>query len=190
MLLGIGSRWGFVIGLATQPFWFYTSFRHRQWGIHCQYLLCLCLGDGCLPKLLRSDRSTGSALPRSPSRKLFSLISAISARAAGSPLSGAAAAVLSSATAPAWSRPCPRAFCRTKSSGCLSASTAPASPPLLIRARQRRCPGRHLYPTSRDVALRRADVFLGGQSYRGKFGLGLRQHGPQRDGEGRTGRSR
>jgi hypothetical protein len=24
MLLGSGSRWGFVIGLATQPFWFYT----------------------------------------------------------------------------------------------------------------------------------------------------------------------
>ena len=21
------------LGLATQPFWFYTSFRHRQWGI-------------------------------------------------------------------------------------------------------------------------------------------------------------
>jgi hypothetical protein len=33
MLLGSGSRWGFVVGLATQPFWFYTSFRHRQWGI-------------------------------------------------------------------------------------------------------------------------------------------------------------
>jgi hypothetical protein len=33
ILLGSGSRWGFVIGLATQPFWFYTSFRHRQWGI-------------------------------------------------------------------------------------------------------------------------------------------------------------
>jgi hypothetical protein len=48
-----------------------------------------------------------------------------------------------------------RAFCRTKSSACLSASTAPASLPLLIRARQRRCPGRHLYPASRDVALRR-----------------------------------
>jgi hypothetical protein len=33
ILLGDGSRWGFVLGLATQPFWFYTSFRHRQWGI-------------------------------------------------------------------------------------------------------------------------------------------------------------
>jgi len=33
MLLGSGSRWGFVVGLMTQPFWFYTSFRHRQWGI-------------------------------------------------------------------------------------------------------------------------------------------------------------
>jgi hypothetical protein len=140
--------------------------------------------------VLRSNEDPRPGLREILMFQAFSLISAISARAAGSPLSGAAAAVLSSATAPAWSRPCPRAFCRTKSSGCLSASTAPASPPLLIRARQRRCPGRHLYPTSRDVALRRADVFLGGQSYRGKFGLGLRQHGPQRDGEGRTGRSR
>lgn len=33
MTLGAGSPWGFVIGLAIQPFWFYTSFRHRQWGI-------------------------------------------------------------------------------------------------------------------------------------------------------------
>ena len=33
ILLGNGSRWGFVLGLAAQPFWFYTSFRHRQWGI-------------------------------------------------------------------------------------------------------------------------------------------------------------
>jgi hypothetical protein len=120
--------------------------------LHCQYLLCLCLGDGCLPKLLRSDRSTGSALPRSPSRKLLSLISAISARAAGSPgfiecnSAGMVAAMSSRRD---------RAFCRTKSSACLSASTAPASPPLLIGARQRRCPGRHLYPASQDVALRR-----------------------------------
>jgi hypothetical protein len=33
ILLGSGSRWGFILGLAIQPFWFYTSFRHRQWGI-------------------------------------------------------------------------------------------------------------------------------------------------------------
>jgi hypothetical protein len=33
MLLGSGNRWGFAIGLTIQPFWFYTSFRHRQWGI-------------------------------------------------------------------------------------------------------------------------------------------------------------
>jgi hypothetical protein len=33
MTLGAGSAWGFLIGLAIQPFWFYTSFRHRQWGI-------------------------------------------------------------------------------------------------------------------------------------------------------------
>src|SRR6516165_1454179 len=28
---GVGGVSSF--GLATQPFWFYTSFRHRQWGI-------------------------------------------------------------------------------------------------------------------------------------------------------------
>jgi len=31
--LGGGSRWGFVLGLSVQPFWYYTSIRHRQWGI-------------------------------------------------------------------------------------------------------------------------------------------------------------
>ena len=31
--LGSGSRWGFVLGLSVQPFWYYTSIRHRQWGI-------------------------------------------------------------------------------------------------------------------------------------------------------------
>ena len=31
--LGNGNRWGFVLGLAIQPFWYYTSIRHRQWGM-------------------------------------------------------------------------------------------------------------------------------------------------------------
>jgi hypothetical protein len=39
VLLGNGSRWGFILGLATQPFWFYTSFRHRQWGIFISSIL-------------------------------------------------------------------------------------------------------------------------------------------------------
>jgi hypothetical protein len=42
MLLGSGSRWGFVVGLATQPFWFYTSFRHRQWGIFVASIFYAC----------------------------------------------------------------------------------------------------------------------------------------------------
>jgi hypothetical protein len=33
LALGSGSRWGFVLGLCVQPFWLYTSIRHRQWGI-------------------------------------------------------------------------------------------------------------------------------------------------------------
>jgi hypothetical protein len=32
-LLGRGNRWGFVIGLVVQPFWYYTAINHRQWGL-------------------------------------------------------------------------------------------------------------------------------------------------------------
>lgn len=31
--LGRGNRWGFALGLAVQPFWYYTSFIHGQWGL-------------------------------------------------------------------------------------------------------------------------------------------------------------
>jgi hypothetical protein len=27
------SRWGFIVGLAGQPLWFYDTFRKKQWGI-------------------------------------------------------------------------------------------------------------------------------------------------------------
>lgn len=68
MLLGSGTRWGFVIGLATQPFWFLYLLPSSPMGhLHRQYLLCLWLGDGCPPKLLRSrGRSmiSGSARQR------------------------------------------------------------------------------------------------------------------------------
>ena len=33
LFLGGGNRWGFVLGLAVQPFWYYTSITHRQWGV-------------------------------------------------------------------------------------------------------------------------------------------------------------
>jgi hypothetical protein len=26
-------RWGYIIGLCHQPFWFYTSIYNRQWGL-------------------------------------------------------------------------------------------------------------------------------------------------------------
>jgi len=26
-------RWGFILGLCSQPFWLYTSIVHEQWGI-------------------------------------------------------------------------------------------------------------------------------------------------------------
>lgn len=26
-------KWGFVLGLATQPFWFYTTLHNRQYGL-------------------------------------------------------------------------------------------------------------------------------------------------------------
>lgn len=28
-----GAAWGPLIGLATQPFWFYTTWKHKQWGV-------------------------------------------------------------------------------------------------------------------------------------------------------------
>ncbi len=28
-----GAAWGPLVGLATQPFWFYTTWKHRQWGV-------------------------------------------------------------------------------------------------------------------------------------------------------------
>jgi hypothetical protein len=27
------QRWGYVLGLCSQPFWFWTSWAHGQWGI-------------------------------------------------------------------------------------------------------------------------------------------------------------
>ena len=26
-------RWGFILGLCSQPFWFWTAYEHRQWGV-------------------------------------------------------------------------------------------------------------------------------------------------------------
>lgn len=31
-------RWGYILGLCSQPFWFYSAYQAEQWGI-----LCLCL---------------------------------------------------------------------------------------------------------------------------------------------------
>jgi hypothetical protein len=33
-------RWGFICGLVSQPFWFYTTWKHWQWGaflLSCWY---------------------------------------------------------------------------------------------------------------------------------------------------------
>lgn len=41
------SKWGFVFGLISQPFWFYTSIKHSQWGIiaiSVWYTFCYCQG--------------------------------------------------------------------------------------------------------------------------------------------------
>lgn len=27
------NKWGFVVGLVSEPFWFATSYIHKQWGI-------------------------------------------------------------------------------------------------------------------------------------------------------------
>ena len=33
ILLAKKSKWGFVVGLLSQPFWYITSFVHQQWGV-------------------------------------------------------------------------------------------------------------------------------------------------------------
>lgn len=30
---GPERKWGFILGLLSQPFWFYTSYKHQQWGM-------------------------------------------------------------------------------------------------------------------------------------------------------------
>ena len=33
ILVAKKNKWGFVLGLLSQPFWFITSFLNQQWGI-------------------------------------------------------------------------------------------------------------------------------------------------------------
>lgn len=33
LLVSKKNKWGFVCGLLSQPFWFITTFHHRQWGV-------------------------------------------------------------------------------------------------------------------------------------------------------------
>lgn len=33
ILIAKKNRWGFVLGLASQPFWILTSFMNQQWGV-------------------------------------------------------------------------------------------------------------------------------------------------------------
>ena len=33
ILIAKKNKWGFVLGLAAQPFWFITSFINQQWGV-------------------------------------------------------------------------------------------------------------------------------------------------------------
>jgi nicotinamide riboside transporter PnuC len=33
ILVARKNKWGFVIGLLSQPFWFITSYQNQQWGI-------------------------------------------------------------------------------------------------------------------------------------------------------------
>ena len=33
MLVAKKNKWGFVLGLASQPFWLITSYLNKQWGV-------------------------------------------------------------------------------------------------------------------------------------------------------------
>lgn len=34
-----GNAWGSILGLACQPFWFYTTWKHRQWGVFASSII-------------------------------------------------------------------------------------------------------------------------------------------------------
>ena len=33
ILVAKKNKWGFVVGLASQPFWFITAIQNKQWGV-------------------------------------------------------------------------------------------------------------------------------------------------------------
>lgn len=50
-------RWGYVLGLAAQPFWFWTTVAHKQYGITA---LCLFYGVSWARGLYKHWRTTGT----------------------------------------------------------------------------------------------------------------------------------
>jgi hypothetical protein len=32
-MVSLDNNWGYVLGLASQPFWYVTSYHHKQWGV-------------------------------------------------------------------------------------------------------------------------------------------------------------
>ncbi len=47
MEAGEGTRWGVLLGLASQPFWVWATWRQRQWGMFALSLAyCLVWGRG------------------------------------------------------------------------------------------------------------------------------------------------
>lgn len=47
LLISYKNRWGFVVGLLSQPFWFTSAILNKQWGIvaiNCVYLVVWSLG--------------------------------------------------------------------------------------------------------------------------------------------------
>lgn len=41
------KRWGYMTGLAAQPFWAYTTYKNEQWGVLLLtifYTYCWCMG--------------------------------------------------------------------------------------------------------------------------------------------------
>ena len=40
-------RWGHIVGMLGQPFWFYTTYKHAQWGMFlCTVWFTYCYGQG------------------------------------------------------------------------------------------------------------------------------------------------
>lgn len=43
ILIAKKNKWGFVVGLLSEPFWFITAFLNQQWGVFFLSIIYACI---------------------------------------------------------------------------------------------------------------------------------------------------